>query len=769
MRMLRTVLVLCSLLSTVISQICQWSDTPDTLVFGGVGQNNYNDINSCKAACYAAPSATCVAINFDPNGSPKCFFFNKTTDLITNSGKSGITWSICNKVCTWNVYKNSQRFGGISSPLANSLDACKKACLDNSSCQAVDFAPGNQPGTQCYLFITADISINYNAVGVDHYVCSVQWTSYKDMNVAGGTPQLAQQTLTDCQNFCITQVSGCQSIDFNPNDPTYKCWTFTPYNTNEAMKSAPGITHYVFSTGVTVINTQGQGTNQGSCVWQPYVGGQSGGGTYQQQFTTLSACQAGCVPSAACLAFEWTTSGQCWFFNSAAAPTQYGVPGITHYVWNCQMTQGNLCAWTTYTGQFAYGGYLDNNIKSLSECQTKCSLDASCKAVEWVTTNIGSQCFLFNRPEDSKPPSYYSSNIVHYTKSCYGASTTAIPMSTCTWQRYNGLQYYGGTYQNNIDSEDKCKAFCLSRSSCKAIEFVPIYSQCYTFTVSEIPQISNPDINHSILIGCSAGSATTGWTAGMSFSGVSNSGGSCQWSAYYGYQTFGGVEAPSSITSLQDCQSYCLNSLVGCKAVEWVTANLQAKCYTFNSDSVPTKSGLSGIDHYICNSPCTWTLYQNSMMYGGSSYMAATTLDQCKQACINSSNCQAIEFTTRGECYLFSSSQTPPMTNVTGVNHHIYNCHTSTPAVTITNTVFPTISVCPNNTVLENSNTIGGIRVSNANNVDECRSACLANDNRCTYGFDFNLYAPFGFQCWVSTNPFINFGNIKNVKHYYCK
>src|SRR6218665_696895 len=64
-------------------------------------------------------------------------------------------------------YPNTNIYGGAANP-ATTLSGCQNACTMNTSCQGIDWAPGNANGQQCFLLSTQN-GKNSNVNGVTHY------------------------------------------------------------------------------------------------------------------------------------------------------------------------------------------------------------------------------------------------------------------------------------------------------------------------------------------------------------------------------------------------------------------------------------------------------------------------------------------------------------------------------------------------------------------------------------------------------------------------
>jgi hypothetical protein len=68
----------------------------------------------------------------------------------------------------WTSTENTRAYGGVETPSATTVDACKAACLATTDCKGFDF---NTLGASvvCYLFI-GTIGTTEALTGVNHYV-----------------------------------------------------------------------------------------------------------------------------------------------------------------------------------------------------------------------------------------------------------------------------------------------------------------------------------------------------------------------------------------------------------------------------------------------------------------------------------------------------------------------------------------------------------------------------------------------------------------------
>ncbi len=82
-------------------------------------------------------------------------------------------------------FPNTNIYGGAVNP-ATTLSGCQNACRMNTSCQGIDWAPGNANGQQCFLLSTQN-GKNPNINGVTHYDYTCNGTG----------------TITACSLFCI--------------------------------------------------------------------------------------------------------------------------------------------------------------------------------------------------------------------------------------------------------------------------------------------------------------------------------------------------------------------------------------------------------------------------------------------------------------------------------------------------------------------------------------------------------------------------------------
>jgi hypothetical protein len=87
--------------------------------------------------------------------------YSKVCYMLVAEG-CGYAWS--------SAIANTNVLGG-SVNTAASVDACMAACLANSNCIGIDWAPGNAASSQCYLTLTTSTGPRNNgtAVGVTHY------------------------------------------------------------------------------------------------------------------------------------------------------------------------------------------------------------------------------------------------------------------------------------------------------------------------------------------------------------------------------------------------------------------------------------------------------------------------------------------------------------------------------------------------------------------------------------------------------------------------
>jgi len=72
-------------------------------------------------------------------------------------------------VITWAESANSQVYGGRKSPLANTVETCQAACVDNSVCTGLDWDPTQVVGERCWLHGPWSETEVHSATGVTHY------------------------------------------------------------------------------------------------------------------------------------------------------------------------------------------------------------------------------------------------------------------------------------------------------------------------------------------------------------------------------------------------------------------------------------------------------------------------------------------------------------------------------------------------------------------------------------------------------------------------
>ncbi|ESN93643.1 hypothetical protein HELRODRAFT_194003 [Helobdella robusta] len=553
-----------------------------------------------------------------------------------------------------------------------------------------------------------------------------QWIPYENSQKYGGNVRTDALTLDSCKQFCLYE-NACNAIEWIPaNLAGNQCYTFTGTDAPE-NPNAYGITHYVCTSTDSWSKTENKNVP---------------GGLLQSNAKTLDDCKSTCIQNVrGCSAIDWVSgTKECYTFtNVASARIPQTAIGVDHYEYKPVYTRPpgpdvGKCAWQLAKNSQAYGGKLQI-YKTFNECYDTCNLLTNCNAFDW---NYEGSCWFF---ETSVLPSVSGQqNIDHYTW-----------ISLCSWTSYVGLFSYGGTGQINPQTLEQCQSWCLSQPTCMAIEWAQFNSaspKCFTFSTAAEPTVYGTNINHYI---------------------KNCAGSGCTWKPYMGKQTFGGALQPSVVGEAA-CKSFCASQLT-CKAVE--IDNTTSACYTFTNTDPPIYAS-KYVNHYVLQgcSPdnlCKWTPYYGYQAYGGAGLTAPTSLQECKSACeANFSSCKAIEWAPGNNgprCFTFEKNDVPSRKDVAGVDHYICD-----PVVSnyVTNGATSSyIPACRNNTVMKNSNTIGGILHPEANTVEECRNVCLKIDN-CKLGFDFNNVANFGSRCYVSKSNLLNNGNINGVDHYFC-
>jgi len=70
----------------------------------------------------------------------------------------------------WNKSDNTQVMGGVKNSTSLSVEECKKACELNTSCNGLDWDPGQNEGDRCWLHGNwSGQRVDGTAIGITHY------------------------------------------------------------------------------------------------------------------------------------------------------------------------------------------------------------------------------------------------------------------------------------------------------------------------------------------------------------------------------------------------------------------------------------------------------------------------------------------------------------------------------------------------------------------------------------------------------------------------
>ena len=73
-------------------------------------------------------------------------------------------------VIRWNVFQNTQVYGGVKNSTASTVTACQDACAANPNCTGLDWDPGRGASDRCWLHGPwSGRRVDGTANGITHY------------------------------------------------------------------------------------------------------------------------------------------------------------------------------------------------------------------------------------------------------------------------------------------------------------------------------------------------------------------------------------------------------------------------------------------------------------------------------------------------------------------------------------------------------------------------------------------------------------------------
>lgn len=739
---------------------CAWTEAINTNTKGGVGQATLTTVDQCKTTCLATPSCLANGFDWDPAGTPKCWFSTTPTTqtatgvshFMCQAGMSAATTvasTVKTELCQWSSNINKGSPGGTLLSNATTLDACKASCKTITLCllYGFDWNPQNPIGSQCFI---SNSVFQTDSIGVTHYFWNCTGCSfikYIDTNSPGGI-KVPAQTVDECQSRCLMNSSCWQfGFDFDENNLFgEKCWL----SNSTSTAFAKNISHYL-PTCFLGNNSTTPSSGATNCAWNLVLDKHTLGGILITNATTLAICQDVCkaLPTCNTLGIDWDVSQapgkQCYV---AVAPDLYDLKNVAHYTYTCQATpsatgSGDICSWTSKPNFQTIGG-IKNSASTIAQCQAECLKSPTCSlnGIDFVPgAPAGSQCWVSTSSEI-----YSIIGVNHYSYACI--STACLP--SCD----TGANSPGGILKPEAITESDCQKLCLQfRTRCISYGYDWVIngvvgSQCWLSTSNDI-SLSDSVKHCGFDLSCLNPEASPS---------------PCIWDVLDDKNSPGGVLNPA--TTLDSCKSACLSS-TSCRqyGFDYTTDN---KCWLSTSGA---SGNLKYVKHYsykcAMTGPetttttmipstksvalCDWKNLTNINSPGGTFVASATDIQSCKDACTrDAERCSRFGFdwdTNSNTCYLSTST----ITLITQfVNHYNYICGSN----------------CSWK-MLNDVNSPGGILQRSVSTLGQCQSLCTQSGTNCAYGFDWDSKAPQGGQCWFSTSTAT--GTFVGVTHYVCE
>lgn len=638
----------------------------------------------------------------------------------------------------WEVLENMHSFYGATTTDTD-VAACRASCLANPACLAIDFdAVAIPPQTRCYIF-TDPFILQYvlPATGVQHHkltrcptktstgptsgsttgtsqgtstmtqgtgttamgsqgsssatsgVCGT-WMILPGRHSSGGT-EVAQSTLEGCRKFC-EDLPTCVAVDFNEIENPNSCWYYTdksklaiyamrpginqwrfercesttggsmastismesgtsPAGTTSFSASTPGGTSATSSAATSGTSVESSATTPArTCdpVWTLHVNRHSSGGTMQAGITDLTACRDYCVRNQPCAGIDFNridSPPTCWTYADASQLlVKAQRENIDQYVLvECAPPPPPSGATTTTAGSpvstsvnTGTTGSTAGGSSEMTSVNTETTGSTAGGSTEMTSVNTGTT------GGSSESTSGMTTS---------GGTTPCVP--TPGFQEFVNKTSRGGTPQPSQNTVDTCKAFCVATPSCKAVGFEKTASSCMAYFEDVTQQFGSETITLYIIDRLASCRVTT------AVSDVSSASTSSASSA----ATSTSTAAPSTTAASSSTNAAA-------------TTALSSSVATQSSASSVTTASLS--TEGTSQAGCTLEFKPNLHSPGASQLNNITNTDDCKNFCLRSPLCFAIDINNVEspiQCWYYASPNNLDITApIDGVDQYVKRC-----------------------------------------------------------------------------------------------
>lgn len=370
----------------------------------------------------------------------------------------------------------------------------------------------------------------------------------------------------------------------------------------------------------------------------------------------------------------------------------------------------------------SYLGVLESGVVSVADCEKACMNTAECQAYDWntvtkscyihkgssflnfVTTSLvvdqyrRKPCITTTVTTTTEATTTTTAASTSSTTASTTSTTTQATTSACTdtFDKYPGVNAFGGQQEVGAKDEDSCRQACLSDENCAAFDLNG--EKCFLHTAGYVDRLGTVAANtqYRRVVTC----ATT--TAKQT---VITPECDLPYTMLASTLALGGKYV-SSATTVELCKEACTNT-VSCVAIDF---NIEtSKCYWHTSlNDVVT--GITKVNQYrkgecgdtttaasttfVSPDGCvdTFTMVAGTLSLGGSE-VSGTTVALCQAACLAVPTCIAVDYnrlTTK--CFWHVAGYESSLRSVTNVDQYRrVDCDATTTTMATTPTTTTTV------------------------------------------------------------------------------
>jgi len=752
----------------------------DTNVNGATKSDGVSTVDACKTACFA--DSKCKGFIFN-NDDTTCWIIQDEEKLKAQTKQARLDLYErlpCASSCidAFKMTADTNVFGASKSDGVTTANACKTACLADSSCKALIF---NKDDKSCWLIDDEEklkskttrsqldlyerlpcdprvTGVTTGGTGVTQGPCQ-KYKEEKGTQYFGAADKPAD-TADACKKLCDDDAN-CVAVGYIPSKK--QCWIHTKAsdltgNKNTGVADYDSYVKQKDCVGVTGTATGGPCTVQFEKLANKQYFGADPVGTAN----TEAKCRQACLDNKDCVAFGFDrTTGisdtqRCWIHKDAAQLSG-SVSDNTNYD---SFKRGKDCpspgtgpgvcevAYTKEENKQYFGADIKRTLTTLDACKKNCNENKECVGFGFNRNTNPNECWIHIKASDFSGSQATFDQYDSYKKDSNSCATKAP--CTVTYDKVDRTHSFEGTKIANANTLEACKKVCTDTKDCGAFDFNG--NECWWHKDDAWKNRLNPNQDNIAQYRkkpCDTGTDPTkppGYASPVICVDKFNEN-----KGKYGR----GGSRDTTANKIEDCSKLCL-ARKDCVGFDFNTDGNSCWIHTdatvFNNLQSDSQNVITNYQRIPCEKPTPtgqptgckieYKEFPGKNAFNGVRITSANGEAACKDYCTKQTTCFGIDVvTSSGFCFVFNDKDAAEkINNAPGVNHFIINrCAvvtgqspkpTGSPTCTVTfDTVKDTLSYNG-----QEKSTLQSIKACQ----DECEKdkACVAfdwdkNNNKC--------------------------------------